>query len=221
MKSSIKALALVALCAISSSVFAYRWGFTNITDKVLVIKLRLVGTDADFFNIVQPGARTEFDWGWGNARAGFCLSSIILGEYNPNIAPNFPGTRSSALPKRSDNPKFLDISRITKAIDDRGPWFFALGNQPLREPKVVFIKNAAWGNYDKKIRKAAENLTKGIAKTAEEAAKLAGEDIGNIISKSAGRIVKSIMMLAKSSKCMSREFDVIEKDGEVTLFTKE
>ncbi len=216
-----KALVAIALLSISGSAFGYRWGFTNVTNKTLVIKVTLNGTDAEFFNVVQPGRRTEFDWGWGNARAGFCLSNIIIGAYNPNIAVNFPGTQSGQLPKDSRDAKFLDDSAITRAIDSRSPWFYELKRQPLRQPKVNFIKGEAWGDFDKEIKKAADKLASGVASTAEQAATAAGYPIGDLISKNIGGVVTSIIDLAAIGKCMSREFDVIEKDGSIELFTKQ
>ena len=118
----IKALSVLALLTITGSAFGYRWGFTNGTNKTLVIKVVLTGTDAEFFNIVGPGMRTEFDWGWGNARAGFCLSSIILGEYKKTASDPFPATpgvrlNALGLPVDSRDPKVLNAGAIEKAID--------------------------------------------------------------------------------------------------------
>ncbi|HLC07190.1 MAG TPA: hypothetical protein VJJ26_03305 [Candidatus Babeliales bacterium] len=214
-----KALAVFALLSTGSSALAYTWGFTNVTNKTLVIKLVLQGTDAEFFNIVQPGRRTSFDWGWGNARAGFCLSSIVIGQYNPNVSVNFPGTKSGQLPRDTRNTKFFDDSKITQAIDARGPWFFALGRQPIREPKVTFVKDEAWGDFDDKISEAAEKLATGVANTAEKAAELSGNSIDGLL-KETGGIVTSIIELVKTGKCMSRHFDIIEVDKSIQLFTK-
>jgi len=283
MNKSLKMLTALALLCLGSSAFAYRWGFTNYTKRTLVIKLGLQGTDADFFNIVQPGRRTEFDWGWGNARAGFCLSYIYIGPYKWRASmENFPGTNSKKLPIEDPNdPKSgYDQKRIIKAIDDRGPWFYALGQQMIGEPTIIFLKDKAWGNFDSKIKKAAETLTKNIVRVGEKGAamaagaasggattaaskaigatkeaiaaaetttssesgdttvsetalaetnntiaealpiesKLAQE--GESMSEDAAGIIGSMITLVKTGKCMSRNFDVVERKGVITLITK-
>jgi hypothetical protein len=228
-----KALTVLALLTITGSAFGYRWGFTNGTNKTLVIKLTLNGTDAEFFNIVGPGMRTEFDWGWGNARAGFCLSSIILGEYKKTASDPFPMHLGSAqlnalgLPVDTRDPKVLSASAIEKAIDARGPWFYSLRRQPMREPKVTFIKNEAWGDFDAEVNKAISNLVKGVGMTAEKIAELVAKSQGVPLSLQGvtdplSAIVTSIVDLAKMGKCVSRHFDILEtKDGSIQLFTKQ
>jgi len=113
----------------------------------------------------------------------------------------------------------LDDGRITQAIDARGPWFYSLKRQPLREPKVIFLKDQAWGKLDEVVNEAAEKLATGVATTAEEASKLAGQDLGDLL-KNVGGIVTSIIDLARTGKCMSRHFDIIEKNGALTLYSK-
>jgi hypothetical protein len=227
-----KALAAIALLTITGSAFGYRWGFTNGTDKILVIKLTLNGTDAEFFNIVGPGMRTEFDWGWGNARAGFCLSSIILGEYQKYASNSFPvvqGARlnASGLPVDFRDPKVLDANAIEKAIDARGPWFYSLKRQPMREPKVNFIKDEAWGAFDAEVNKAVSGLANGIGTTAEKIAEAVAASQGvpmslGGVTSALGDIVTSIIDLAKMGKCVSRHFDVLEtEEGSIQLFTKQ
>lgn len=227
-----QALTVLALLTITGSAFGYRWGFTNGTNKTLVIKVVLNGTDAEFFNVVAPGMRTEFDWGWGNARAGFCLSSIILGEYNRYASEPFPanlGSRlnASGLPVRADNPNIINANAIDKAVEARGAWFYSLKNQPMREPKVTFIKDESWGAFDAEVNKAVENLVKGIGITAEKIAELVAKSQGAPLSFGGmtdplGGMVTSVVDLIKMGKCVSRHFDVLEtENGSIQLFTKQ
>lgn len=227
MNRSINGLVLLVALSFGSMLFGYRYSFTNVTDKTLVIKVRLGGIDADFFNIVQPGRRTEFNWGIGNLRAGYCLAQntpILIGEFNPRIAPYFPGTSSFDLPLKNENePEYgYDDDMIMQAIDARGQWFYALGRQPLHQPKVTFIAGQSWGNFERRINKAIDQLARGAALTVEEALKAAEiVDLDGAISRHITSMIISVVDLIKIGKCRSYHFDILEVDGTIELFTKE
>ena len=170
MGKTLKSLSLLAIFTMSSISLAYNFGFTNLTNKIVIVELSLMGTYDKFYNIVGPGQKTVFDWSWPNARAGFCLDTVRLGIFDEQKAKvNFPDTNSPILPRTNDN--MLDIAKITKAIDARGPWFNAL----IANWNVMnFINNDRWNNLNKKLNAATELLKKGI--DAQQAISQAGID---------------------------------------------
>lgn len=172
MNTLFKYLSLLTIFTINCISLAYNFGFTNLTNKIVVVEMSLLGTYDEFYNIVGPGQKTNFDWGWPNARAGFCLDKVRLGIFDEAKAKvNFPDTNSPKLPRTSDN--MLDIAKITKAIDARGPWFKSLTKWP-ENTDMAFINNDRWNNLTKKLNTATELLKKGV--DAQQALAQAGID---------------------------------------------
>ena len=182
-------------------------------------------------------------------------------------------------PKRGYNQKLID-----QAIDARGPWFHAMSKQPISEPTVIFLKDKAWGDFDKKIKKAAQNLTSNIVRVGEKIGamaasaasggatdvagaasslltkldatgdvldldKMLADDSGDLavadptekevekltkealpkeklassqesMADDAAGFIGSMIELVKTGKCISRNFDIVEFDGEIHLLTK-
>lgn len=73
---------LVLLVTASHNAHAYRWIFSNFTDHMLIIKVKLRGTNNNYYNIVKPDKTADFEWGFGNPKLGFCL------EYFKWMKPN-------------------------------------------------------------------------------------------------------------------------------------
>lgn len=70
---NIKLFALIAFLSISNGVFAYTWGYSNHTKKVIDIRFGLMGARGWWDGTVRPGKRFTFSWEAGNWYAGYCL----------------------------------------------------------------------------------------------------------------------------------------------------
>jgi len=193
MNTYIKVIALLGLVNVGAA-FAYDYAFTNLTDQNLVIKVELMATNDNFFNVVGPGDTTVFNWSPPNIRAGFCLSDILIGNYDEGKVVNFPGTNSSTLPKIGNQ---LDKNTITKAIDARGPWFNSLAKINMKSylPPVMLSDND-WKALKDKVAMASTQLKSGIAIQQV----MSNIDMNTIKTQQAGKI---------SNKCASFDFIVI------------
>lgn len=214
MNKFVKVLSLFAILSISSLSLAFNWGFTNITDKILVVQVKKAGNTTNFFNVVGPGQKTNFEWGMG----GFPFSNILIGEYDETKAKNFPGTNASKLPKESGkNP--LDAKKITSAIDARGEWFNSLDQMAKNNDPLLFVlDNDRWKNLINKINPEATKLANGTitSKQVMDTLKIADElkagvSAGDVPSGSPLSKFTSVM------KSYSRDFLIIDFEGKFAL----
>jgi len=236
---NIKVLLALGFLGFSGSAFGYTWTFTNITNKPLLVQVILAGwynVDSHlgvYFNVVKPGQNTDFSWGFGNPRAGHCLSSIRVAALDKNIMGQVMYDRAL----RNDRALFDDHA-------DNGGQNKML-RHPLREQDILFLADRTWGMFDDKAQKAASKLTGAITGAVGEAAKLAaaaaatgatgGAGAAAVVADAAGGsmldfgavftalggVVKPFMELMRRSKCVSRHFDIVETQKGLTLVTKE
>jgi hypothetical protein len=82
---NLKFFALIACLFMGNGASAYTWGFSNNTQKTLVIGFGLMAAGPWWFNIVKPGRRVVFSWGVPSIYAGFCMGGAEWIEYDPNI----------------------------------------------------------------------------------------------------------------------------------------
>lgn len=233
MNKLLKVLSLIAVLSISSISLAHDWNFLNVTDKSLVVKLKLQGIPDNFFNIVGPGQKTSFSWTGINTRARNCLGEISIGEYNESLVANFPDTNSPMLPKRKGT-NTLDSAQITKAIDARGQWFNSLA-KVAKENNAMFLDQNQWNDFSQKMNPVAGRLINGMSL----AQSFQGFD-PNTILKSPSAVSSSIVEDLQSSavvfatraatenkpnsdfkfnRCTSRDFVITMVDGVITAIT--
>lgn len=224
MNKFLKALSVLAILTISSASLAYEWNFTNITDKILVIQVRLKEVADNFFNIVGPGQKTSFRWAFGSgARASTPFEYIAIGEYDEKKAKNFPDTNSSQLPKESGKSS-LHTTKISAAIDARGEWFNSLNNIPKNNDPALFILDSdRLNNLIKKFNLAATKLMTGTS--IKQTLTSLNIDIPKEIQSSltlddipSGAPLSQFK--SNSVRGTSRDFFIVEHEGKLALVTK-
>jgi predicted RNase H-like nuclease (RuvC/YqgF family) len=84
-------------------------------------------------------------------------------------------------------------------IYSRGAWFHGLKRQPLREPKISFIKDSSWKAFDKATDDFMKQLQGGLIASLELARnkavkeyKKANEELAKKTAESKGRILSDI-----------------------------
>lgn len=214
MNKYLKALSLLGMLSISSFSLALKWGFTNITDKILVVEVKKA--KGPFFNIVGPGQRTDFFWLDAN-----CLADILIGEYNEQKAKNFPGTNSPKLPKESGK-NALDAKKITSAIDARGDWFNSLDQMQKNSPALFVIAQDKWDNLNSKFTAAAAKLITGTS--SQEVTTSLNFNIPNEIKSNLtlGDVPSGspLVNFTNTVKCNGREFFIVDNEGKFALVAK-
>ena len=229
-----KVLLALAFLSIGGSAFGYSWIFTNVTNKILLIEVKLFGWPSRYLSTVKPGRNANFEWEFGNPRAGHCIEHIRLAELSKDI---------------------LGEELYAKALVNLGGVPENLLHQhPLRETNITWVPGLVWDTFDQKAQDAAAALSSTAFEAVGEVAKLAataaaaaatgGASVAaegaaaatvgtaaaaagssmldfSSIFKSLGGVTKSIMTLMEKSKCIGRHFDIVESpETGLTLATK-
>ncbi|HSC25553.1 MAG TPA: hypothetical protein VLB80_05065 [Candidatus Babeliales bacterium] len=217
----IKFAFVFALLTVAGSAFGYDFTFTNVTNKWLVVQVKLSAWGGIYLNVVAPGRNAEFSWPVGNPRAGYCISSIRIAEYNKNIGRYDPYAQKG-FDRMIIHERFKLMAQDTKQFGGQ----YLLLQHPLREVPIKWIPDKTWGMFDKTMRDAAEKLATGVADSLEKAIDLgiqagtagagapgAAPSVAGILSP-LGSVMGAVMELMSKSKCVSRHFDIIETKKE-------
>lgn len=219
-----KALVAFALLSFSGSAFGYRWSFTNVTSKPLLVEVTLAGWSAVYYHKVLPGRNADFSWPFGNPRAFHCISTIrvaklsraILGKVNYEKCINWP---FEGVPNDIPLQLFID--------------------HPLREVPIQWLSDRGWGMFDAKAQRAAGLLAKSVGNALSKTVKIvmqaaaatavtagtggAGAPVAPVAAKAVGSVldfgpiftalgetISPIVGFLNKSKCVSRNFDIVE-----------
>ncbi len=74
------------ICATNAQ--AYWWRFNNFTQKILLLKVKLLASNNPYYAIALPNQSVLFDWSPPNPMAGFCLEKIEWMEPSSSILSN-------------------------------------------------------------------------------------------------------------------------------------
>jgi hypothetical protein len=227
-----KKLALILMILSSNALIAYEWTFRNLTTKPLVVALKLQAWGYTYYDVINPGENTSrFSWPIGSWKAGFCISTFLVGEMTKQDLRNIFG--------KTSRPTMEEIAYVCGDTVGRDQ----LARVGKSEIPIKWISGERWGLFDKSTRAAVKALTKSITGITEEAVNLAvaagaeaatsgttGGTAGAAAYKlKLGKIFAildtipgTIMDLAYKSRCTARHFDIIEKrDGSLVANTKD
>lgn len=195
------ALTFMMLLCMSSNTHAYTWGFSNHTKQTLVLRLRLLGWNENFYRIIGPGKRQDYSWGAGRWFAGYCMLSVKWASYDSNMKV-----------ANITNNGGLDMFREQNLVDndkfDKLPYNY-------HDVEIIYLEDKL---YQQTLKEAA-NIGKGFDTFLCSAVGLLKIVNGNCPSIFADLINWFGGIIAKSS-CKSREFEIIKDEkGEVFFFT--
>jgi len=222
----------LAILSYSGSTFGYVWTYTNLTEKPVLIELRLLAHGYVYYDIINPGENSSrFDWPMGSLLSGFCIDKFFIGSLEPKDLKNI-----------FDSKKFPDAIKVANACSDNNIRM-KLARIGKIEPEIKWISGQKWGTFDNTARDAVNVLSKvttGLAGDATNVALAAGAEsatggttagtagtfaanlnIGKIFDTLSG-IPGAIMTLAHKSPCASRHFAIIaDESGTLITVTKD
>lgn len=212
---------VLAILSSSGSILAYTWTFTNVTNRPIIIELRLQLWPYIYYDILNPGENSSrFEWPvWTSIKAGFCLDNFLIGELNQYDMKNIFGKI-----------KRPNASQIKAACNDENTRA-TLARVGKREILIKWIPDQRWGTFSKATRSAVKILSTSATKlagTALDVATAAGAEIttGGATGGKAGAaalklqlgklftvletVPGAVMDLASRTRCAARKFDIIK-----------